>query len=114
MFFGCTVGSVGTLCGACDKGYQYSSAKAACIDCGKNKVAWGVMAVVVLGVTACGLVWFFRTGVVPCPSPFAPYLGKSWRIPLIGILYNMDSGALKVRCEPEYCIEVTRSALSLS
>ena len=93
----CEVGSTGPMCGACDSGYSYSTTVRKCQECGDSQaLIQSLLLMVFLFVVLC-VLYIVRTGDVVLPKFCKRLFGFSHiHIPLIGILWSMDRGAVKM------------------
>jgi hypothetical protein len=90
----CAEGSTGPLCGACATDYTFSAALSRCSKCGG---AWlQVIIVLSVAVGAFVLMWSVRSGEIVVPVALQATCGEKIRIPIIGVIASIDSGALKL------------------
>jgi len=92
----CAAGSTGPMCGSCETNYKFSAANQKCEKC-STSTTW-VSAFLFIGLVGIvgAAIWTIRSGEVEIPNVLKPMFGDSIHIPILGILYNMESGTLKL------------------
>jgi hypothetical protein len=92
----CAEGSTGPLCGACEDHWRYSSVSKRCEPCSQVLNWFEAFTMIVLVVILVIIVFTIRSGDVPVPKSLQSVFGKQIHIPLIGIIYHIERGTLKV------------------
>jgi len=94
----CTAGSIGPLCGACKVGWTFNASKRRCTLCSESATWLQAFGLLFGTVFIGGLLWNMRSGYLYIPLVFRAFTGgkSELKVPLMGMLCSIDSGALKV------------------
>jgi hypothetical protein len=92
----CAEGSTGPMCGSCLDGWRYHAAERKCMKCNEKLWLTGFIIIITV-ISVAGLIFILRHGYFHIPPLFHDLCGQEkLHVPLIGMLYHVDSGVLKV------------------